>query len=114
MARADDIADAVHVLVRLRRDHELQRDVRRRAGHIAEESVPDAARSRHPADAAAFRRARGSGRLSTRVHAVPRSDCARARDAGERVVALVVRGVGDRVRSGLRYGVSGIRRVRDA
>ena len=101
VARAGAVADAVPLLVRLRRDHQLQRDVRRRARRLAQEHLPDAAGDRDPADAAALRPARRSHRLPPRLHAVPGADrraawrcCRRPRGSRWLIASAIVFGVG--------------------
>ncbi len=49
VARADHFVQPVSLLVRLRRDHEFHRALRRRERRDAQEHLPDRARDRHPA-----------------------------------------------------------------
>src|SRR5437667_8765549 len=98
MAGACSGSVAVPLFVWLRRDYDVQRSLRGRDPHHPEESLPDDARDRDPADAAAVGSIGGPNWLQTGLRALARADCFRPRPARDARITRVIRRFVRRVR----------------
>ena len=101
VARPRAVADAVPLLVRLRRDHQLQRDVCGRARRLAQEHLSDDAGRRDSVDASAVgvRSPIGSATAACSCRACayrdrPRRCCRRPRALTSLIVSAIVFGIG--------------------